>query len=143
MILAGRPSGGDRAARTCTILFVKRETVDFYELVERALDGLPPELAELLDNVAIVVDDWPDLSSPLVPDGEPQTLYGLYEGVPLTERDSHYYGMLPDRITIFRGPLERDFWRGELEEQIRITVVHEVAHHFGFDEDRLEELGWG
>lgn len=129
-------------AGTCTITPVNRETVDFYELVERALDGLPPELAELLDNVAIVVDDWPDLSSPLVPEGE-DSLYGLYEGVPLTERGSGYYGILPDKITIFQGPLERDFWEDELEEQIRITVVHEVAHHFGFDEDRLEELGWG
>lgn len=115
--------------------------MDFYELVERALEGLPPELAELLDNVAIVVDDWPDHSSPLV--GEDDTLYGLYEGVPLTERGSGYYGILPDKITIFRGPLERDFRQEELEEQIRITVVHEMAHHFGFDEDRLEELGWG
>ena len=116
--------------------------MDFYELVERALEGLPPELADLLDNVAIVVDDWPDLSSPLVADGEADTLYGLYEGVPLTERGAGYYGILPDKITIFRGPLERDFCQDALEEQIRITVVHEVAHHFGFDEDRLEELGW-
>jgi predicted Zn-dependent protease with MMP-like domain len=122
---------------------VRRETVDFYELVERALEGLPAELAELVDNVAIVVDDWPDLSSPLVPNGGDDTIYGLYEGVPLTERGAGYYGILPDKITIFRGPLERDFWYEELEEQIRITVVHEIAHHFGFDEDRLEELGWG
>ncbi|HET9928740.1 MAG TPA: metallopeptidase family protein [Rubrobacter sp.] len=122
---------------------VKRETVDFYELVERALEGLPPELAELLDNVAIVVDDWPDYSTPLVA-GEPEeTLYGLYEGVPLTERGAGYYGFLPDKITIFRGPLERDFATRDLEEQVRITVVHEIAHYFGFDEERLEDLGWG
>jgi predicted Zn-dependent protease with MMP-like domain len=122
---------------------VNRETLDFYELVERALEGLPPELAELLDNVAIVVDDWPEYSTPLVPDDPDGTLYGLYEGVPLTQRGAGYYGALPDKITIFRGTLERDFPREELEEQIRITVVHEIAHHFGFDEDRLEELGWG
>jgi predicted Zn-dependent protease with MMP-like domain len=122
---------------------VNRETVDFYELVERALEGLPPELADLLENVAIVVEDWPDPSSQLFPDAESDTLYGLYEGVPLTERGSGYYGLLPDKISIFRGPLERDFWQDELEEQIRITVVHEIAHHFGFDESRLEELGWG
>ena len=128
-------------ARQCTMTPVNRETVDFYELVERALEGLPPELAELLDNVAIVVDDWPYLSPPLVAQEE-DTLYGLYEGVPLTERGAGYYGILPDKITIFRGPLERDFCQDALEEQIRITVVHEVAHHFGFDEDRLEELGW-
>ena len=122
---------------------VNKETVDFYELVERALDGLPPELSALLDNVAIVVDDWPDYSTPLVSDGPGETLYGLYEGVPLTERSAGYYGFLPDKITIFRGPLERDFATEELEEQVRITVVHEIAHYFGFDEERLEELGWG
>jgi predicted Zn-dependent protease with MMP-like domain len=122
---------------------MNRETLDFYELVERALEGLPPELSELLDNVAIVVDDWPDYSTPLVPGDPYDTLYGLYEGVPLTERGAGYHGMLPDKITIFRGPLERDFRRGELEEQIRVTVVHEIAHHFGIDEERLEELGWG
>jgi predicted Zn-dependent protease with MMP-like domain len=122
---------------------VNSETLDFYELVEKALEGLPPELSELLDNVAIVVDDWPDYSTPLANGDYRDTLYGLYEGVPLTERVGGYYGILPDKITIFKGPLERDFRRTELEEQIRITVVHEVAHHFGIDEDRLEELGWG
>ena len=122
---------------------VNSETLDFYELVEKALEGLPPELSELLDNVAIVVDDWPDYSTPLANGDYRDTLYGLYEGVPLTERGGGYYGILPDKITIFKGPLERDFRRAELEEQIRITVVHEVAHHFGIDEDRLEELGWG
>ncbi len=122
---------------------MNRETLDFYELVERALEGLPPELSELLDNVAIVVDDWPEYSTPLVADDPDNTLYGLYEGVPLTERGVGYSGILPDKITIFRGPLERDFPPEELEEQIRITVVHEIAHHFGIDEERLGELGWG
>jgi len=122
---------------------VKSDNQDFYELVERALEELPAELAELLDNVAIVVDDWPEYSTPLAPEKSDDVLYGLYEGVPLTERAAGYHGFLPDKITIFRGPLERDFPREELEEQVRITVVHEIAHHFGFDEDRLEELGWG
>ncbi len=122
---------------------VDKETLDFYELVERALEGLPPELSALLDNVAIVVDEWPDYSTPLVADDPEDTLYGLYEGVPLTERGWGYSGVLPDKITIFRGPLERDFEPDELEEQVRITVVHEIAHYFGFDEDRLEELGYG
>ena len=122
---------------------VNKGTLDFYELVERALEELPPELSALLDNVAIVVDDWPDYSTPLVADSPDDTLYGLYEGVPLTERGAGYYGFLPDKITIFRGPLERDFATEELEEQVRITVVHEIAHYFGFDEERLEELGWG
>lgn len=117
--------------------------MDFDELVEQALDGLPPELSKLLDNVAVVVEDWPDYSTRLDSGGPGGTLYGLYEGVPLTERGASYYGVLPDRITIFRGPLERDFRAGKLEEQVRITVVHEIAHFFGFDEERLEELGWG
>ncbi len=116
---------------------------DFYELVERALEGLPPELAELLDNVAIVVEDWPDYSTPLVSGEDDNVLYGLYEGVPLTERTAGYHGVLPDKITIFRGSLERDFRQEELEEQVRITVVHEIAHYFGFGEDRIKELGWG
>ncbi len=122
---------------------VDKETLDFYELVERSLEGLPPELSALLENVAIVVDEWPDYSTPLVAEDPEDTLYGLYEGVPLTERGWGYSGVLPDKITIFRGPLERDFEPNELEEQVRITVVHEIAHYFGFDEDRLEELGWG
>ncbi len=121
---------------------VKGDNEDFYELVERALEGLPPELAELLENVAIVVDDWPDYSTPLAGEAD-EGLYGLYEGVPLTERAAGYYGVMPDKITIFRGPLERDFPPEELEEQVRITVVHEIAHYFGFEEDRIEELGWG
>ncbi len=125
----------------CTITRVR--TQDFYELVESALEGLPPELAELLDNVAIVVEDWPEYSTPLAPGKADDVLYGLYEGVPLTERTAGYHGFLPDKITIFRGPLERDFRHEELEEQVRVTVVHEIAHHFGLDEDRIAELGWG
>lgn len=114
---------------------VNREKLDFYELAERALDELPQELSTLLENVVIVVEDWPD---------DPEvTLYGLYEGVPLTERGSGYFGMMPDRITLYRGPLERDFPPEELEDQVRITIIHEIAHHFGFGEDRIEELGWG
>ena len=125
------------------MLYVNRDSLDFYEQVERALEGLPPELSALLDNVAIVVEDWPEDPAPFVSDDPDNTLYGLYEGVPLTERGTGYYAVLPDKITIFRGPLERDFSREELEEQIQVTVVHEIAHHFGFDEERLEELGWG
>ena len=122
----------------CTITRVKER--EFDELVERALEDVPPELAELLENVVIVVDDWPEAH--MLAKGEDDTLYGLYEGVPITERGSDYYG-LPDRITIFRGPLERDFPPDELEEEVRVTVIHEIAHYFGFDEDRIEELGWG
>lgn len=117
-----------------------KRTHAFEELVDRALDGLPPDIAALLDNVVVTVEDWPSRET-LDYYGE-ETLYGLYEGVPLTERGSHYHGALPDRITIYRGPLERDFRKAELEEEVRVTVVHEIAHHFGFDEKRLEELGW-
>lgn len=117
-----------------------KDTQHFEEIVENAVEGLPPELASLIDNVAILVEDWPERSEPLADGG---TLYGLYEGVPLTRRGIGYHGTLPDRITIFRGPLERDFPPEELEEQVRVTVVHEVAHHFGFDDGQLDELGWG
>jgi len=122
---------------------MNKESLDFYELVERALEDLPPELVELLDNLAILVEDWPDPEAHLVAQNPNENLYGLYEGVPLTERGVGYYGIMPDKITIFRGPLERDFPWHELEEQVQITVVHEIAHHFGFEEERLEELGWG
>jgi predicted Zn-dependent protease with MMP-like domain len=117
-----------------------QETLYFEELVERALERLPREFLDLLDNVAILVEDWPEDSNALTQGG---SLYGLYEGIPLTSRGTSYHGALPDRITIFRGPLERDFSLNELEDQVRVTVVHEIAHHFGFDDGQLEELGWG
>lgn len=116
-----------------------RETQNFTEVVESALEELPQELLTLLDNVAIMIEDWPED----IYNSTADTLYGLYEGVPLTERGEEYAGVLPDRITIFQGPLERDFPSDtELGEQVRITVVHEIAHHFGLDEDRVSELGW-
>ena len=124
----------------CTITGVNER--DFYELVERALEGVPQELSQYLDNVVIVVEDWPEEHALAGGEDAAAALYGLYEGVPLTERGSDYYG-LPDRITIFRGPLERDFAADNLEEEIRVTVVHEIAHFFGFDEARISELGWG
>ena len=99
-----------------------------------ALDGLPPELASAVDNVAVLVED----TSPR------RNLLGLYQGVPLTRRDNGYTGMvLPDRITIFRLPiLERCRTERDVVDQVRVTVIHEVAHHFGIDDDRLTELGW-
>lgn len=106
---------------------------EFELLVIDAVDGLPPDLGRLMRNVVVLVEDEPV---------EPGLL-GLYEGVPLTERDSYYGGVLPDRITIYRGPLCR-FSRdvAELEHEVRVTVVHEIAHHFGIDDDRLHDLGW-
>jgi predicted Zn-dependent protease with MMP-like domain len=108
----------------------------FEEHVRRALETLPPDLREAMSNVAIVVEE----ENPEDPD-----LFGLYLGVPLVERDSStYQGVLPDKIAIYRRPLEEEFRDDPevLEDEIRITVLHEVAHHFGIDEDRLEELGW-
>jgi predicted Zn-dependent protease with MMP-like domain len=106
----------------------------FEDHVRAALDSLPPELARGLVNVAVVVED----EHPEDPD-----LLGLYEGIPLTERGSGGYAELPDRITIYRLPLEESFPDPQaLEEEIRITVLHELAHYFGIDEDRLAELGY-
>ncbi len=107
----------------------------FEDLVGEALDGIPAGLMALVNNVVIVVEDEP-------PADEPGIL-GLYSGIPLTERDSGYAGALPDRITIFRNPiLEMCRDLDEVIEEVRITVVHEVAHHFGIDDDRLHELGY-
>jgi predicted Zn-dependent protease with MMP-like domain len=108
----------------------------FDALVDRALDGIPDELAELVHNVVVLVEDEP-------PEDEPDDLLGLYDGVALTERDSTVTIQLPDRIFIFRGPL-LDFCDDEeqLVEEVRITVVHEIAHHFGIDDRRLHELGY-
>jgi predicted Zn-dependent protease with MMP-like domain len=109
--------------------------VRFEEHVQRALDSLPPGLAAALDNVAILIED----EHPEDPD-----LFGLYDGIPLTERTSSDSGRLPDRITIYRLPLVETFEDpSELEDEIRITVLHELAHYFGIDEDRIEELGYG
>ncbi len=106
----------------------------FDELVSDALDLIPPELTDAMDNVVVLVEGrHPE-------DGE---LLGLYEGVALTERDSDYFGSLPDAITIYREAL-LDVCESEDEvvEEVAITVIHEIAHHFGIDDDRLHELGW-
>jgi predicted Zn-dependent protease with MMP-like domain len=120
------------------VLEMTRE--DFEELVAQALDRIPPELIRLMDNVAVFVEDEP-------PDHEPDLL-GLYEGTPLTERGEWYAGVLPDRITIYRGPTIRlvQSEGGDRElvvEEVEVTVVHEIAHHFGIDDERLHALGYG
>jgi predicted Zn-dependent protease with MMP-like domain len=109
------------------------QTEDFEDAVEEAIDGLPDELRTAMSNVAIVVEDEP-------PDGEP--LLGLYQGIPLTERSSAYAGTPPDKISIYRGPLERLYGHDQLllRDQIRRVVLHEIAHHFGISDERLEEL---
>jgi predicted Zn-dependent protease with MMP-like domain len=106
----------------------------FEDHVRAALDSLPADLREAMSNVEIVVEDE---------NREDPDLYGLYLGIPLPERQD-YAGVLPDKIAIYRLPLEDEFGRDHelLVEEIRITVIHELAHHFGLDEDRLAELGW-
>jgi predicted Zn-dependent protease with MMP-like domain len=107
----------------------------FEEHVSTALDSLPPELREAMSNVEIVVEDE---------NSEDPDIFGLYLGIPLTERGGEYAGALPDKIAVYRLPLEDEFGDDpeRLVEEIRITVLHEIAHHFGIDEDRLAELGW-
>lgn len=106
----------------------------FEELVCDALDLIPPELARAIDNMVVLVED----RHPEEPD-----LLGLYEGVALTERDSTYAGSLPDAITIYRESLlEICETENDVVEEVAITVIHEIAHHFGIDDDRLHELGW-
>ena len=114
----------------------------FKRLLAEALDLIPPEFRAHLENVEIVVEDWPSkglLRAMGIP--EEEGLYGLYTGTPLPER--HFdYAQLPDRIILYRGALEEDFPDPEeLRREVALTVLHEIAHHFGIDEARLEELG--
>jgi len=106
----------------------------FEELVADALDGIPEELGRLMDNVWVTVEDVPETAG----------LLGLYDGVPLTERDAGYAGMvMPDRITLYRIPIcAMCRTEEQVVDVVRDTVIHEVAHHFGIDDDRLDELGW-
>lgn len=115
----------------------------FNQTVVAALDELPPEFAAALENIEVLVEEQPGPSHRRSVRLKPwQTLYGLYQGVPLTERTRHYNMVAPDTIIIFRAPLLRDFPQPEqLRAQIRRTVLHEIAHYFGIDDDRLRELG--
>lgn len=116
------------------VLEMTRET--FEELVSQALDRIPPELTRVMDNVAVFVEDEPPADDP--------ELLGLYEGTPLTDRGEWYAGVLPDRISIYMGPtLRRCETTDEVVHEVAVTVIHEIAHHFGIDDDRLHELGWG
>ena len=116
--------------------------VPFERLVERALAAIPDPFREALAEVAIVIDDEPTPRQRLENElGADDMLYGLYEGVPRTEYGADW-SAVPNRITLFRLPLEEDFADpDELAEEVRITVIHELAHHLGIDDDRLEELG--
>jgi predicted Zn-dependent protease with MMP-like domain len=108
-------------------------TAQFEEYAQEAFDSVPSELRTLMSNVEIVVEEEP-------PAG--QRLLGLYQGVPLTRRGSHYGGVPPDKITIFRGPLVRLYGHDpeRLREQVRRVVLHEIAHHFGISDERLIEI---
>ena len=112
------------------------DAAEFDRLVDQALDEVPAELAGLIRNVVVLVEDEPPADDP--------DLLGLYDGLALTERPANHAGMLPDRIFLFRGPLlDMCDTREQLVDEVRITVVHEVAHHFGIDDARLHRLGYG
>jgi len=116
----------------------------FLRLVRQALEGLPESFLDMLENVDVVVEPRP--SRGVLRDagvGPGETLFGLYQGIPRTERDS--YGMvLPDKISIYQEPLEDEFSdEAELIEEIRVTVLHELAHHFGMSDEQLHNLGLG
>jgi predicted Zn-dependent protease with MMP-like domain len=108
---------------------------EFDRAVECAFDEVPSALLDLLDNCVVLGEDEPDADDP--------DLLGYYDGTPLTERDTQYSGVLPDRIVIFRGPLQRMCEStDQLVDEITVTLVHEIAHFFGIDDRRLHELGW-
>ena len=109
------------------------QEVVFERSVEEAVESLPDDLRATMSNVELVIEDEPPAGQPLL---------GLYEGIPLTRRSSFYSGAAPDLITIYRGPLERLYGHDEelLREQVRRVVLHEIAHHFGISDERLQEL---
>jgi predicted Zn-dependent protease with MMP-like domain len=110
-------------------------TARFEELVGDALDLIPPEFARAMNNVVVLVEEF---------NTEEPSILGLYHGVALTERTSSYGGVLPDRISIYRRPiLAICDTEDDVVEEIAVTVVHEIGHHFGIDDHRLHELGWG
>jgi predicted Zn-dependent protease with MMP-like domain len=123
----------DPAHRIDNEIVIDVEPERFEEMVAAALDGLPEEFGRLMSNVAVTVEHRPG----------PPGLLGLYEGVPLTSRTTGYAGVLPDRITIYRQAIcAACRTEQEVADQVRRTVIHEVAHHFGIDDKRLRELGW-
>jgi predicted Zn-dependent protease with MMP-like domain len=120
---------------------VDTDQADFERLVADALDLIPEALGRMMENVVVVVEDWPTAAQL---GGRRGTLLGLYQGIDLTRRSPlSYGGVMPDRITIFRGPINRlAGTEAELVNMVTTTVIHEVAHHFGISDARLEELGW-
>jgi predicted Zn-dependent protease with MMP-like domain len=124
-------SSGPSSTHNDDVIDITR--AEFEDLVAEALDTIPEALTTLMDNVVVMVED----------DAPEPGLLGLYEGVPLTARGDTYAGYLPDRITVYRRPLQAiSRTRDDLVKEVRVTVVHEIAHHFGIDDERLHELGW-
>lgn len=116
----------------------------FKALVRKAIDRIPSEFQAAMKNIAIVIEDWPGPETePLMEEDAEGALYGFYQGIPLPERTADDSGMLPDVIYLYRKPLEEDFPDPEeLIREIEITLVHEIAHYFGFDEDVLARYGY-
>jgi predicted Zn-dependent protease with MMP-like domain len=133
-----RPAAGRAGAALASISrdnsqVIEVEPARFEEMVVEALDGLPPKLGQMMENVAVTVQHEPG----------PPGLLGLYQGIPLTNRSTHYAGVLPDRITIYHQAICAICrTQAEVVEQVRRTVIHEVGHYFGLDDERLHELGW-
>jgi predicted Zn-dependent protease with MMP-like domain len=128
-----RPASDDVTRQPDNERVIDIEPGRFEEMVATALDSLPAELGRLMSNVAVTVEHDPG----------PPGLLGLYEGIPLTSRTTQYAGVLPDRITIYRQAICAICrTEDEVAGEVRRTVIHEVAHHFGIDDDRLAELGW-
>ena len=122
-----------------------RDRADFDRQVQQAINRIPRRIREAMENVAIVVDEWPDPDLVEETTGErDELLYGLFTGIPISERSVHASGELPDVIHLFGGPLEEDFPDPEeLSREIEITLVHEIAHFMGFDDETLERYGYG
>lgn len=116
---------------------------EFEQLVAQALDDLPPQFQQAMDNVEVLIEVWPsiqDLRTAGLSNG--QTLLGLYHGIPLTDRTGGYVLVPPDTITIYQGPIEQVYRTPQaIRDGVKHTVIHELAHHFGIDDDRLRALG--
>ena len=126
----GAPAGAVGCLASSPVIEVPGQR--FEQLVADALDEIPEELGRLMDNVVVQVRD-----------GSPAGLLGLYEGIPLTQREAYGGLAMPDRITVYRLAIcQRCDSEADVVEEVRVTVVHEVAHHFGIDDDRLDQLGW-
>ena len=117
---------------------------EFRRLVSQAIASLPPQVIERLQNVEVVVNDWPTREELTMAGIEPpETLFGLYTGTPLTERGTSYGMVLPDKITLYQRSIEEVCrTKRQVQEQIRTTLMHEIGHYFGLSEDELEEAGY-